>query len=169
VSDVTVIAAVVVTASLATSGLVLAEAIMVDLEQPEQELGLYWVEMPVAHQEQLQEKASLYWAALLRSDYKAVYDMYPPYARSAISYPAWLIMHGVSEEELETSDYRLVSAVIEAIRRSDRPNFSNLFEVFTRLRIESPDGTLEEGVESNLWELTDDGIWYPSIPLVPSP
>ena len=165
----TLITAVVVTTALATSGLVLAEATMVDREQPEQELGLYWAEMPVAHQEQLQEKASLYWAALLRSDYKAVYDMYPPDARSAISYPAWLLMHGISEEELEPSNYKLVSAVIEAIRCSDHPGFSNLFEVFTRLGIESPDGTIEEGVESNLWELTADGIWYPSIPVVPSP
>jgi hypothetical protein len=166
---VTVITAVVVTAAMATSGLVLAQATMIDREQPEQELGLYWAEMPVAHQEQLQEKTSLYWAALLRGDYRAVYEMYAPDARSAISYPAWLLMHGISEEELETLDYKLVSAVIEAIRCSDHPDFSNLFEVFARLRIESPDGTLEEGVESNLWELTDDGIWYPSIPVIPSP
>ena len=138
-------------------------------EEPEEELPVYWVKLPVMNQEELEEKLRLYWGALLRSDYRAAYDMYPPYARSMVSYPAWLSMHGIKEEEPGTSGYELISAVIEGIRCTDGFKFSNLFEVFTRLRIQSRDGTLEEGVESNVWERDDDGTWYPAIPLSPSP
>jgi len=155
--------------ALAAANLVLAVAPIGDRKEPEEELGLYWEEEPVMNQEQLEEKVGLYWAALLRGDYKAVYDMFPPDARSMIPYPDWLAMHGISEEEGEASGYELVSAVIEGIRRTDHPNFSHLVEVFTRLRIRSPDGTLEEGVQSNVWELSDDGTWYPNIPVMPAP
>jgi len=155
--------------AFAAAHLVLAAAPNGDVREPEEELGLYWVEEPVMNQEQLEEKVGLYWAALLRGDYKAVYDMYPPYARSMFSYPDWLAMHGISEEAREASGYELVSAVIEGIRSTDDPNFSHLHEVFTRLRVRSPNGALEEGVESNVWELSDDGSWYPNIPVMPAP
>lgn len=159
---------VIAAAALAGFGLVLAETPAEAPKEPEEELHVYWAELPVANQAQLEEKLGRYWRALLRSDYRAVYDMYPPYARSVVSYSDWLSMHGIKEEAPGTSEYELVSTVIEGIRCTDDPNFSNLFEVFTRLRIQSREGDLEEGVESNVWELDDDGTWYPSLPMMPS-
>ena len=160
---------VVATIALAAAEPVLAEAPMQDLAQPEEEVSVYWADRPVTNQQQLEEKVSLYWAAAGRSDYKAIYDMFSPDARSMISYPEWLSMHGLREEDPESSEYELVSAVIEGIRRTDDPNFSHLFEVFTHLRIRAPDGASQEGVQSNLWELADDGQWYPSLPVMAGP
>jgi len=49
------------------------------------------------NQEQLEEKVSLYWAALVDRDYRAVYDMYPPYTLSLVTYYEWLQNQGMSE------------------------------------------------------------------------
>lgn len=160
---------VVATLALAAAELVLAEAPMENPAQPEENIGVYWADEPVTNQQQLEEKVSRYWAAVGRGDYRAVYDMFSPDARSMISYPEWLSMLGLREEEPESSEYELVSAVIEGIRRTDDPNFSHLFEVFTHLRIRAPDGASQEGVQSSLWELADDGQWYPSLPVMAGP
>jgi hypothetical protein len=59
--------------------------------------GAVLAQEPMRNQEQLEEKVSLYWAALVDRDYRAVYDMYPPYTLSLVTYYEWLQNQGMSE------------------------------------------------------------------------
>ena len=124
---------------------------------------------PMRNQEQLEARVGLYWTALLDFDYRAVYQMYPLYTRSQVTYNEWLQYHGINEGEQESAGFRLVSSAIESITCADDPNFSHLCEVHTRLRLESQDGTREEGLVSNVWEIDEDGNWYPSMPIPAGP
>ena len=126
--------------------------------------GAGLAEESVRNQQQLADKVTSYWAAQIKGDYKAAFAMYSPQARSMVSYKDWLQSHGVTDDALGTSEYRLVSADIESIDCADDPNFSHLCEVFVRLLIESQDGVKEFGSVSNLWEI-DEGVWYPSLPM----
>ena len=127
--------------------------------------GAVLAQEQIRNQEQLEEKVVLYWAAFVEGDYMAAYEMYPAYTRSAVSYIEWMMILGFSEYQQDGLGLRLASVEIESIIRPNDPNFSHMCEVFLRLRIESQDGTQENGLVSNVWEMDDDGNWAPSMPL----
>ncbi len=123
----------------------------------------------IPNPDQLEEKVALYWTAFVERDYMAAYKMYPAASRSEISYSQWLGIMGLSDEQYDRPAIRLASIEIKSISRPSDPNFSHMCEVFIRLRIELQDGTQEEGLVSNVWEMDDSGNWAPSMPLALGP
>ena len=127
--------------------------------------GSVLAQQQIRDQEGLEEEVTLYWTAFVEHDYVAAYEMYPAYARSAISYFEWLEILGLREDQQGGPGLRLASVEIESITQPDDPNFSHMCEVFVRLRLETHDGSHEDALVPNVWEMDDDGNWTPSMPV----
>ena len=119
----------------------------------------------IRNQEQLEDKIIVYWTAFVERDYMAAYAMYPASVRSEISFFEWFKILGFDDNRYGSLEPRLAGIELLSMTRIDHPNFSQMCEVFLRLRIESQKGVYEDQLVSNVWEIDDEGNWAPLMPL----